>query len=190
MGLAKHVQRYSTGSGLPASLHHDIQKRLRNQSARSGSHAGRQRVLLCERHTTNSFRQRVRSFQHNHTSKSSVITRKGHFTCFWMQARDGHVRIMLTFRRTRPDIPLSCPTSNCTFAEYETLAVCSRCASIDVSELLTYACLDTTIDWSLQTTGVYRLLDLSATRLFQTVRYAGTSSTQLVTHLCSCPDTY
>jgi hypothetical protein len=54
---------------------------------------------------------------------------------------------------TRPDIPLSCPTSNCTWPDYETLAVCSKCASIDVSELLTYACLDTHIDWSLNTTG-------------------------------------
>ncbi|KAF2878015.1 hypothetical protein BDV95DRAFT_479049 [Massariosphaeria phaeospora] len=46
---------------------------------------------------------------------------------------------------TRPDIPLSCPTSNCTWAPYETLGVCSACA--DVSQLLTYACLTTRIDW-------------------------------------------
>jgi hypothetical protein len=53
---------------------------------------------------------------------------------------------------TRPDIPLSCPTSNCTWPEYETLAVCNKCTTIDVSELLTYACLDTQVDWSLNTT--------------------------------------
>ncbi|KAJ4381543.1 hypothetical protein N0V86_002903 [Didymella sp. IMI 355093] len=47
---------------------------------------------------------------------------------------------------TRPDIPLSCPTSNCTWPAYETLGVCSQCA--DVSDLLEYACLYTRIDWS------------------------------------------
>jgi hypothetical protein len=52
---------------------------------------------------------------------------------------------------TRPDIPLSCPTSNCTWPEYETLGVCSQC--VDVSELLDYACLHTRIDWSSNRTG-------------------------------------
>ncbi|KAH3919101.1 hypothetical protein HBH56_028790 [Parastagonospora nodorum] len=49
---------------------------------------------------------------------------------------------------TRPDIPLSCPTSNCTWPLYETLAVCSSCS--DVSDVLnsTFACLNTTIEWS------------------------------------------
>jgi hypothetical protein len=49
---------------------------------------------------------------------------------------------------TRPDIPLSCPTSNCTWPPYETLAICSSCT--DVTDILnfTYACLNTTIDWS------------------------------------------
>ncbi|RYN35047.1 hypothetical protein AA0119_g1162 [Alternaria tenuissima] len=48
----------------------------------------------------------------------------------------------------RPDIPLSCPTSNCTWPTYDTLAVCSQCS--EVSDLLdiTFACLDTTVDWS------------------------------------------
>ncbi|KAF1363051.1 hypothetical protein EJ07DRAFT_103628 [Lizonia empirigonia] len=54
---------------------------------------------------------------------------------------------------TRPDIPLSCPTSNCTWPEYETLAVCSQCSQIDVSEILTFACLNTTIDWTAAFTG-------------------------------------
>jgi hypothetical protein len=52
---------------------------------------------------------------------------------------------------TRPDIPLSCPTSNCTWPAYETMGVCSQCA--DVSNLLEYACLYTRIDWSQNQTG-------------------------------------
>ena len=48
----------------------------------------------------------------------------------------------------RPDIPLSCPTSNCTWPVYDTLAVCSKCT--EVSELLdvTFTCLETALDWS------------------------------------------
>ncbi|KAE8840212.1 hypothetical protein HRS9122_06817 [Pyrenophora teres f. teres] len=48
----------------------------------------------------------------------------------------------------RPEIPLSCPTSNCTWPTYDTLAVCSKCT--EVAELLdiTYMCTNTTIDWS------------------------------------------
>lgn len=52
---------------------------------------------------------------------------------------------------TRPDIPLSCPTSNCTWPVYETLGVCSECR--DASSLLEYACLHTQIDWSANQTG-------------------------------------
>ncbi|KZM28523.1 hypothetical protein ST47_g317 [Ascochyta rabiei] len=54
---------------------------------------------------------------------------------------------------TRPDIPLSCPTSNCTWPIYDTLAVCSRCA--DVSNVLdiSYACLYTANDWTATWTG-------------------------------------
>ncbi|OAL53943.1 hypothetical protein IQ07DRAFT_609158 [Pyrenochaeta sp. DS3sAY3a] len=52
---------------------------------------------------------------------------------------------------TRPDIPLSCPTSNCTWPEYETLAVCSQCS--DVPNLLEWACRFTAIDWTSNTTG-------------------------------------
>ncbi|ORY17447.1 hypothetical protein BCR34DRAFT_621887 [Clohesyomyces aquaticus] len=46
---------------------------------------------------------------------------------------------------TRPEIPLSCPTSNCTWPPYETLGICSECA--DVSQLLTFACLEASLDW-------------------------------------------
>ncbi|KAH4054783.1 hypothetical protein HBH70_046080 [Parastagonospora nodorum] len=46
---------------------------------------------------------------------------------------------------TRPDIPLSCPTGSCTWPVYDTLGMCSQC--VDASQLLSYACLDTRIDW-------------------------------------------
>jgi hypothetical protein len=53
----------------------------------------------------------------------------------------------------RPEIPLSCPTSNCTWPVYDTLAVCSQCA--EVSDLLdiTFTCLNTTVDWSTKWEG-------------------------------------
>ncbi|KAJ4332624.1 hypothetical protein N0V87_008252 [Didymella glomerata] len=54
---------------------------------------------------------------------------------------------------TRPDIPLSCPTSNCTWPEYETLAVCSRCEEVSDRLDITHSCLNTTIDWSASWTG-------------------------------------
>jgi hypothetical protein len=54
---------------------------------------------------------------------------------------------------TRPDIPLSCPTSNCTWPAYETLAVCSSCEEVSHLLDITYTCMDTTIDWSSNWTG-------------------------------------
>lgn len=45
----------------------------------------------------------------------------------------------------RSDIPLSCPSSRCEWDEYDTLGVCSACR--DVSELLTYGCFTTKLDW-------------------------------------------
>lgn len=45
----------------------------------------------------------------------------------------------------RPEIPLSCPSSRCEWDTYDSLGFCSACA--DVSELLTYACLETKLDW-------------------------------------------
>ena len=44
----------------------------------------------------------------------------------------------------RPEIPLSCPSSNWTWPEYNTLAVYSEC--VEASSLLEYACLITGID--------------------------------------------
>jgi hypothetical protein len=57
---------------------------------------------------------------------------------------------------TRPDIPLSCPTSNCTWPVYETLAVCSRCVDISGSLNLTFTCMNTTIDWTTTWNGPLR----------------------------------
>jgi hypothetical protein len=45
----------------------------------------------------------------------------------------------------RAEIPLLCPNSNCTWPQYETLAVCSKCA--DVSDLLEFKCQNSTLDW-------------------------------------------
>lgn len=52
---------------------------------------------------------------------------------------------------TRPDIPLSCPTDNCTWPEYDTLGVCSQC--VEIEDMLEYACLFTQIDWNADHTG-------------------------------------
>jgi hypothetical protein len=47
----------------------------------------------------------------------------------------------------------SCPTSNCTWPVYDTFGVCSRCE--DVSTYLSYACLNSTIDWTAGLNGGY-----------------------------------
>ncbi|KAF1944986.1 hypothetical protein EJ02DRAFT_396997 [Clathrospora elynae] len=47
---------------------------------------------------------------------------------------------------TRADIPLSCPTSRCTWPAYETLGMCSQC--VETSQLLTFACMFTRVDWA------------------------------------------
>ena len=54
---------------------------------------------------------------------------------------------------TRPDVPLSCPTSKCTWPQYDTLAVCSSCKEVSHLLDLSYLCLNTTIDWSVQWMG-------------------------------------
>jgi hypothetical protein len=53
----------------------------------------------------------------------------------------------------RPDIPLSCPSSRCTWPEYDTLATCSSCVDVSQDLNITYACLNTTIDWSAEWQG-------------------------------------
>ncbi|KAF2690455.1 hypothetical protein K458DRAFT_413232 [Lentithecium fluviatile CBS 122367] len=45
----------------------------------------------------------------------------------------------------RAEIPLSCPNSNCTWPEYETLGVCNECA--EVTDLLEFKCMNATLDW-------------------------------------------
>jgi hypothetical protein len=47
---------------------------------------------------------------------------------------------------SRPNIPLSCPTSKCTWPAYDTLGVCSRCA--EAPQLLTFGCMDERVDWT------------------------------------------
>jgi hypothetical protein len=47
---------------------------------------------------------------------------------------------------TRPEIPVSCPTSNCTWPAFDTLGMCSEC--MEVSQLVTYDCLYTLVDWT------------------------------------------
>jgi hypothetical protein len=45
----------------------------------------------------------------------------------------------------RAEIPLSCPNSNCTWPQYETLAVCSKCT--EIPDLIEFKCLNTVLDW-------------------------------------------
>jgi hypothetical protein len=52
---------------------------------------------------------------------------------------------------TRVEIPLSCPTSNCTWPAYESLGVCSSCA--DIQEMLEFRCINTKVDWIQNLTG-------------------------------------
>ncbi|KAH9864234.1 hypothetical protein J1614_010168 [Plenodomus biglobosus] len=61
----------------------------------------------------------------------------------------------------RPEIPLSCPTSNCTWPLYETLGFCSQC--IDISSLLNFACMNTKVDWTSNTQGAYGMVLPNAT---------------------------
>lgn len=46
---------------------------------------------------------------------------------------------------TRAEIPITCPTGNCTWPKYETFGVCSSCQ--DVSSLLEFRCVTTRVDW-------------------------------------------
>ncbi|KAH6632990.1 hypothetical protein C7974DRAFT_391900 [Boeremia exigua] len=56
---------------------------------------------------------------------------------------------------TRPEIPVSCPTSNCTWPLYDTLGVCSKCT--DVSSYLTFTCLTNKVDWLAETRGGFEV---------------------------------
>lgn len=55
---------------------------------------------------------------------------------------------------TRPEIPLTCPSSNCTWPEYETLGICNEC--IELSNILDHGCLETNVDWSATQVGSIR----------------------------------
>lgn len=52
---------------------------------------------------------------------------------------------------TRAEIPLSCPSSNCTWPSYETLGMCSQC--VEATELLNFTCMETQVDWTSQLSG-------------------------------------
>jgi hypothetical protein len=52
---------------------------------------------------------------------------------------------------TRAEVPLSCPSSNCTWPSYETLGMCSQCA--DAPNLLDFACMLTRVDWTSTLSG-------------------------------------
>lgn len=54
---------------------------------------------------------------------------------------------------SRPEIPISCPSRNCTWDEYDTLGVCSKCS--DISRLLTFGCHTTEVDWTKGLVGEY-----------------------------------
>jgi hypothetical protein len=47
---------------------------------------------------------------------------------------------------TRADIPLTCPSSNCTWPSYDTLGVCSEC--VEATNLLDFTCIYTRVDWT------------------------------------------
>ncbi|KAH3976102.1 hypothetical protein HBI56_099790 [Parastagonospora nodorum] len=47
---------------------------------------------------------------------------------------------------SRVDFPLACPSSNCTWPNYETLGMCSKC--VETPKLLDFACLNTRVDWT------------------------------------------
>ncbi|KAH7093062.1 hypothetical protein FB567DRAFT_433121 [Paraphoma chrysanthemicola] len=47
---------------------------------------------------------------------------------------------------SRVDFPLSCPSSNCTWPDYQTLGVCTKC--VQTPELLDFSCIYTRVDWT------------------------------------------
>ncbi|KAL5372495.1 hypothetical protein DPSP01_013457 [Paraphaeosphaeria sporulosa] len=52
----------------------------------------------------------------------------------------------VTFGKSvRAEVPLGCPNSNCTWPEYETLGIHTRCS--DASDRVEFKCTNTTLDW-------------------------------------------
>ncbi|KAF2734688.1 hypothetical protein EJ04DRAFT_564103 [Polyplosphaeria fusca] len=51
----------------------------------------------------------------------------------------------------RSEVPLACPSSNCTWPDYDTLGVCSKC--VKASDQLEFKCLNAPLDWA-QVPGV------------------------------------
>jgi hypothetical protein len=46
---------------------------------------------------------------------------------------------------TRANVPLTCPSSNCTWPHYDTLGMCSEC--VEATNLLQFTCMYTRVDW-------------------------------------------
>jgi hypothetical protein len=49
---------------------------------------------------------------------------------------------------TRADIPLTCPSGNCTWPDYDTLGMCTEC--VEATQLLDFTCIFTRVDWTSQ----------------------------------------
>lgn len=82
---------------------------------------------------------------------------------------------------TRPDVPLSCPTSSCTWPKYDTLAVCSSCQEVTHLLDVSYLCMDTTIDWSAQWQAPINGSDLPTGTVCGTYLNATTDKPMLLT---------
>ncbi|KAI4943224.1 hypothetical protein J4E91_009664 [Alternaria rosae] len=65
------------------------------------------------------------------------------------------IRPVVFGNAVRPDISISCSTSNCTWPLYKTLGVCSQCT--DISTELSFACLTQTVDWTADSDGLFDL---------------------------------
>jgi hypothetical protein len=64
---------------------------------------------------------------------------------------EGGVEEIQVGNSTRPEIPITCPTSNCTWEPYDTLGVCSKCA--DVADMLEFGCHRAQFDWAQNATS-------------------------------------
>lgn len=61
----------------------------------------------------------------------------------------------------RPEIPLICPTSVCSWRPYTTLGACSSC--VEIENLLEFVCLNARVDWSATQFGTLKKSYFNAT---------------------------
>jgi hypothetical protein len=52
---------------------------------------------------------------------------------------------------SRADVPLSCPSSRCSWPSYETLGMCTKC--IEATNILNFTCMFTRVDWTSELTA-------------------------------------